>query len=189
MPSLSVTPQSRSNVTTRQPGVRSQGSYESRVTSAARSGRSAQQQPAWPQRRTTTPRSTRHPHSAHSTRTSSVLQAITRVGTACRRHALGGRRVQSGRRASSRWPRPTSLADASGSIVAVVRDEAAKRAASETAHASPSNGPVHDQTSLDVRRSDLAGCFPRTGREHHPVGAKRVARVQCAARCHRPYAK
>jgi hypothetical protein len=76
-------------VTTRQPVVRWRSGYESLVASSARSGRSAQQQSAWPQRRTTTPRSTRHPHSAHSICTPSVLQAMTG-----RHSPVCGRRVR-----------------------------------------------------------------------------------------------
>ena len=104
------------------------------------------------------------------------------------KQASGGWRVQSSSCASSRWPRPTRLANASGSVVAITRAEAAPPAAPETPHARPPNGPIHDKTSLDVRGSEFAGCSLRARREQDPAGAEGVAPVQGAARRHRPYA-
>ena len=114
---------------------------------------------------------------------------MTRHGTApSAARASGGWRVQGDGCVASRWPRPTRFADTCGSIVAIVRDKPATPTASETAHAGPSNAPVHGETSLDVRCSELAGCSLRAGREHYPAGAEGVTPVQGAARRHRPHA-
>ena len=105
-----------------------------------------------------------------------------------RRAGLGGWRIESRCRASSRRPWPTRLTDAGGSVVAVVRDEAAVPSAPETTHARRSNCPVHGEASLDVRRSELTSCLLRARRKHDSASAECVARVQGAAGCHRPYA-
>lgn len=143
---------------------------------------------ASPRTRTTTPPSTRQPHSAHSTCTLSVPQVMTMIGsTPYRRRArLGTGRLESGCHTSSRWPWLARLADACGSVVAIVRDEAATPMAPETTHARSSNCPVHDEASLDVRGSECTSCFLRAGRKHDLASADGVVRVQGTARRYRP---
>ena len=101
---------------------------------------------------------------------------------------LGGWKVERDRRASSRRPWPTRLANACGAVVAVVRDEAAAPLAPETTDPRSSNCPVHGETGLDTRGSELTSRFLRAGRKHDPASGEGVTRVQRAALRNRPYA-
>ena len=97
------------------------------------------------------------------------------------RSELGGWRLDRGCRASQRRPRSTRLADPCRSAVAVVRGEASAPLATQTTHPRPSNHPVHDEASLDVRGGELARRVPGAGRLYHAAGAQAVACVQRTA--------